>query len=142
MQLSLSQKLANCKYALKMWKTIPNENITPDLLYWINSYGISEPTATCNTIACFGGWCVFMPKFQELGLYFDSDGAPTLTLAPKITKGLPRTLSGYDLAFYLFGDGSMFYSNNTKLTDRDIVWVRLENQMVFLKQAIRKAHDI
>jgi hypothetical protein len=37
-----------------MWPSVPEENVYPDLVWW--SAGANRKT-TCNTIACFGGWC-------------------------------------------------------------------------------------
>jgi hypothetical protein len=134
--LSYKQQLANCRYALKMWKTIPDKNIYPGLKQW----AIKKSTnPDCNTIACFGGWCVYMPKFKELGLYFDSHGYPTINLLCKFSKK-PYTVWCNSLSYFLFGSISMFDSREDNLdksvSDYEIVKLRLESQICELERIL------
>lgn len=47
-----------------MWPSVPEKNVDRDLEDW--RVGESSTVApTCNTIACFGGWVEWYPKFRE-----------------------------------------------------------------------------
>jgi hypothetical protein len=65
------QQIQNLKDALVWWKTVPEKSV--DLSSWVDD---GTPPYTCNTIACFGGWCAVQPKLVAQGVYPDDEGCP------------------------------------------------------------------
>lgn len=102
------QQIDNIEEAIVMWKTVPPKNVFPDLAYWRDiSKERPADKVTCNTIACFGGWCCHWPAFQDQGLYADRyDGGPRL-----------GNLSGGRAAQFLFGDMDLFLTRGVHPAD-------------------------
>lgn len=75
------QHHANIVDALtNMLPSIPEANIIPRLEEWRRDPGpktqwnIFPPT--CGTLACFGGWCLWWPRFRKQGLSVGYAGGP------------------------------------------------------------------
>lgn len=103
------QQIDNIEEAIVMWKTVPPENVYPGLDDWRDlSKELRADTATCNTVACFGGWCCHWPAFKAQGIKAESDGRPGLL-----------DLSGSQVAEYLFGDRDLFLPRGVHPTDRN-----------------------
>jgi hypothetical protein len=118
-----------------MWKTIPPENVSYQLETWRldNNSGQPDVPPTCNTIACFGGWCAWWPAFRQQGVKSFFDGSPSFRV----------DLDNYDMPYkvsqVLFGDRRLFNprglfgNEKTKgLTDHEVVMKRL---VALLKEA-------
>jgi hypothetical protein len=120
-----------------MWKTIPDKNIYPGLAKWTQQ---KSKNPNCNTIACFGGWCAYMPEFKKLGLYFDVVGFPSIDLICKTSKK-PYSIWGSSLSYFLFGSFSMFDSREDNLdkfvSDYETVKLRLESQIYELERKLK-----
>ena len=110
----------NLHEALRMWATIPPKNVISDLIYWRESGDDSPPT--CDTIACFGGWCAWWPAFRKQGLCADEVGAPCLDV------GSGNVYGPFGACEALFGRRDLF---NLRLewegdgTDHEIVERRI-----------------
>lgn len=62
-RITAKQK-ANLEEALYvMWPSVPEENVSKDLIYFRENEDFYTQVS-CNTIACFGGWCVWWPSFK------------------------------------------------------------------------------
>lgn len=86
----------NAHEALRMWATVPPENVYPELSYWRMDRSNAPPE--CGTVACFGGWCAWWPEFARQGVKVGAFGWPTITRR-----------EGYGTAGYLFGAEQLFY---------------------------------
>lgn len=99
------RQMDNLHEALKMWDTIPEQNVAYKLGYW-RSGGPSLPPRytepTCGTVACFGGWCAWWPAFREQGVRANDSGAP------QICNDKGTEVAGYDVARVLFGHSTLF----------------------------------
>lgn len=103
-----AQQIANIKEAIVMWKTVPPKNVYPGLDLWRDrSQEYYTDKATCNTVACFGGWCCHWPAFQDQGVYAGAGGAPEL-----------GSLCGGGVAEYMFGDIELFLPRGVHPADR------------------------
>jgi len=115
LNFTIEQKIENCRTFLRYWETIPDENISVDLTnFREDSYPRNTP-ATCNTIACAGGWLPAMPEFAALGISWAASGSPNIeTEDSKISSW--RTL-----AYLLFGSHTIFNTmdNTGELTNDD-----------------------
>ena len=133
MKLSFTdQQIKNIEEAIVMWATIPPENVYPGLDDWRDfSKEIHADKVTCNTIACFGGWCCHWPAFKAQGLKAERDGRPRLL-----------DLSGSSVADWLFGDIDMFLprgchpadKNSLLVNDHTVVMNRLKTLLVEAKR--------
>lgn len=126
--------LSNVREARRMWNTIPPENVYTNLEGWNADNNDNAPT--CKTIACFGGWCAWWPAFQKQGVKVGICGSPF------ITDGANHISSPSHVASYkLFGDYGMFSArlhNESPLSDKMIVYCRLESQENFLLAKLRE----
>ncbi len=95
------QQIENIKEAIEMWKTVPSKNVSQGLNDWRYEYNKKDlmVPATCNTVACFGGWCAHWPKFQAQGVGLTKTGAPTMDHG---------TQTACTVAERLFGDYTLF----------------------------------
>jgi hypothetical protein len=107
------QQVQNIEEALVMWKTVPPQNVYPGLDDWRDfSHERHRGKVTCNTIACFGGWCCHWPAFKEQGLKAGIAGRPCVGV-----------LSGFDSAEPLFGDFDLFLPRGSHPADRNSLWL-------------------
>lgn len=67
-----------------LWPSVPPENVVRRLAVFRSDRRLDGTTVAryedqpdCNTLACFGGWCVAWPNFMAQGLY-SSLGAPIM----------------------------------------------------------------
>lgn len=81
----------------KMWPSVPSENVVRGLRMWRTDGTNTRPD--CDTVACFGGWCVWWPSFRRQGARADADGMPYI-------KGGNH---GTVVAHILFGQRELFY---------------------------------
>jgi hypothetical protein len=117
------QQIDNIREAIKMWETVPPENVYPELGDWRDGLagGLSR-RPTCKTVACFGGWCAHWPKFRAQGLRADYWlGAPKLR----------NTKEPFEVADIIFGDAGLFNTRSSSerlsdATDHAIVMNRLK----------------
>ena len=99
---------SNILSAKKMWNSVPEANVMPYLLNWRSfSDEHKNLSPTCNTIACFGGWCAYWPKFQAQGLYGGNGGGPVFY----------GNDSMYETSAHLFGCSNMFVSRGFNNSD-------------------------
>ncbi len=128
------QHAENIKEAIRMWKTVPSENVVKDLNTWRSephACSSLDSPATCNTLACFGGWCAHWPKFQDQGVIIDRDGGPFMP---------HHLLVAGEVAGHLFGDYYLFHitgvhrydTDTRRLSDHSVVMNRLTS---LLKEA-------
>lgn len=108
---------ANLRSALRMWATVPEENVLADLARWRGWPRAGEPERferpDCGTRACFGGWCAWWPEFRAQGVKTDSDGMPII---PHRDAGLSS------VSTHLFGVSWLFFSRTAdSLFDRWII---------------------
>ena len=77
------QQRDNQLSAREMWLTVPEINVTPQLM----RFRELDPRQTednrhlapdCGTVACFGGWCAWWPPFRAQGVYTDVEGIPRI----------------------------------------------------------------
>lgn len=84
-----------------MWLTVPERNVYPNLSYWRKHFELGgretglATAPSCNTIACFGGWCAWWPAFMAQGVRAGLNGSPSI----------PRRM---DSSPVLFGHHKMF----------------------------------
>lgn len=100
-----------------MWPNVPPEKVFPMLTAWTST----PNELTCNTTACFGGWCAWWPNFQKQGVV--------------AYRGVPNLESGGvspDVSFKLFGCCDMFASRGAfesdtpGPTDHEVITNRLK----------------
>ncbi len=127
------QQVQNIKEAIVMWKTIPPHNVYPGLDDWRDmSKELQADKVTCNTTACFGGWCCHWPAFKSQGLKSERDGRPRLL-----------GLSGSLVADYMFGDFDLFLPRGANsadkycllLNDHSVVMNRLKTLLAEAKRS-------
>ncbi len=110
------QQIENIREAIKMWETVPPENVAPRLGFWRDGFG--DPHAgqkkppTCGTVACFGGWLAWWPAFRAQGVEAWDGGAPYLTWASQPWA--------YMVSRELFGDDDMFDSRDLHKMDHNM----------------------
>lgn len=97
------QQIENIHEALRMWATVPPENVAGSLGAWSNSGGRPH----CDTHACFGGWCAWWPAFRAIGVRADPVGRPQT-----------RNSWGHEVASELFGDDCAFDARGMHPADR------------------------
>lgn len=103
------QQIQNLRDALVWWPTVPEANV--DLSSWRDS---DTPPYTCNTIACFGGWCAVQPLLVAQGVTPQSwSGAPVM----QDDDGYGG-LGPSGVAIELFGDREMFYARGSHRHDK------------------------
>lgn len=121
----------------RYWATIPEENV--DLACFVDE----NPTykATCDTVACIGGWVPYIPEFIAMGAGHSDTGLPVLQTKKK-------TLFGSDVASYLFGEPTLFATrsgcdydlNDVGLekdgSDHRIASIRLRKHVAYLRKCI------
>ena len=94
---------ARLEHAITVMERVRDERLRFNMICWV-AYE-SDPY-TCNTAACFAGWCARDPLFREAGLrleegtpmFWDSHGANAISDFFDIPYGLARRLvhlSGY-----------------------------------------------
>lgn len=107
------QQVKNIEEALVMWKTVPPKNVFPCLDDW-RDFSQEHPSSkvTCNTIACFGGWCCHWPEFKKQGLKAETDGRPLL-----------GEIVGSKVAEQMFGDIDLFLPRGVHPADRNSLLV-------------------
>ncbi len=126
------QQIKNIEEAIVMWATIPPHNVYPGLEDWRDmSKEVRADKVTCNTTACFGGWCCHWPTFRGQGLKAERAGRPVLL-----------DLSGSSVADYLFGDFDLFLprgehpadKNSLLVDDHTVVMNRLKTLLAEAKR--------
>lgn len=108
------QQYENLNEALKMWATVPPENVSRNLCHWREKGDPLLEPPTCNTVACFGGWCAWWPAFMA---FLVSDGIHD-----------PGLLFGVDWLFAMKDGLSVpdeLKENEFTGTDHDLVTYRL-----------------
>jgi hypothetical protein len=122
----------NTELALKLWgERIRPEQVVRGLASWVRIPGSLED---CGTTGCFGGWLSTWPEFLEKGLV-----ERTRPGMPIVADGY---LTGYSVAYMLFGDAKLFHPRGTEpdedrsLTEYDTVIRRLEARLYFLQQQL------
>lgn len=114
-----AQQRANALDALNnMWPSVPPENVMSNLGWWRNGSPTRAPT--CNTIACFGGWCAWWPAFRAQGVRVSRNGKPFMRNKPLACE----------VSQELFGCGTLFFSRRAldepfNGTDHQVVTQRL-----------------
>lgn len=98
------QQIKNLRDALVWWKTVPKENVNLDT--WRDS---GTPPYTCNTIACFGGWCAVQPLLVAQGVFPDGNGIPQM-------EGINWPAN---VALRIFGDYFLFSAHGCHPADGD-----------------------
>lgn len=109
-----------------MWPSIPPENVTEKLSRWLHRISIEDGTTspTCETIACFGGWCAWWPAFRAQGVHADWRGAPQMPGINTIESNesaVCQHLFGYPNLFNMRGHesgDSAFKGNDHALVTR------------------------
>jgi hypothetical protein len=117
-----AQQRKNIETYLFYWKSIPKENVSKDLEYFRSDFEPSDiGTASCQTIACAGGWLALMPPFVEMGIRPDIIGAPVM-------NGVEDSLATCFLSKKLFGNSNLFLSRlpYEKGSDHAVVRKRFE----------------
>ena len=130
----------NLAIAKARWSTIPQRNVSTDLMTWryrtlIDSH--NKPP-TCDTIACFGGWCAWIPEFMEQGVKARTNGSPYL-------EGSSRE-SSEDVSEALFGDRYMFsFRGDYKIDDDreyNSDWQIVMNRIDYLRYSSEVVQDV
>lgn len=100
-----------------MWPSIPPENVAERLGTWRTGagYALRDSPPTCNTIACFGGWCAWWPAFRAQGVFVSAEGAPTIV--DNRRSAFPVRRSPVYVAQHLFGHQGMFHPRGFLPTD-------------------------
>ena len=112
----------NLTEAKKMWLSIPPENVAKGLNFWRGEDCKSMSTPTCNTIACFGGWCAWWPEFIAQGITVNRYGEPSSLLEE--SPGF--NLFGHDRLFTFRGGHKSDEHINDDVSDWDIVMNRIK----------------
>lgn len=132
-RVSIKQRRNAVEARFKMWPSVPPENVSRGLSTWRTDQTNFRPD--CDTVACFGGWCVWWPYFKAQGLHADAEGMPYIN----------RTLGDRDLddargtfvAHILFGQRELFFPrgdhpadphpwDDDRITDHELVTRRLD----------------
>ncbi len=127
MRTLTKKQTKNLKEALLMWETVPAGNVTRGLDHW-RKEPYAQPdlsrAPTCNTIACFGGWCAHWPEFQRQGVR----PAP-VSGAPKIGNLDPVEVSellfGHHQLFSARGNSELDDAGIYSLSDHEVITYRL-----------------
>ena len=101
----------NAISAKEMWNSVPEKNVMPDLDTWRHFTMGESVVPTCNTIACFGGWCAVWPPFQDQGVQPSRFGSPT------IYNNNNNQREAYGVDTMLFGVGGLFAGRGGHLID-------------------------
>jgi hypothetical protein len=118
------QQRANALEALDvMWPSVPPENVQRRLSIWRDDQANTEPT--CNTIACFGGWCAWWPNFRAQGVTTWKDGRPHID-GVEDTDEVARILFGYEDMFAPAGGARSDGGYYPKVADHELVTKRLK----------------
>jgi hypothetical protein len=117
------QQRINVEDALyNMWPSVPKENVYPGLVWW-NSGSLDSKDnltpPTCNTLACFGGWCGWWPNFVAQGVTTTFHGAP------KINDEV-----NYQVAGVLFGDTALFKPRQQHPADSQMPYGISDHKMI------------
>jgi hypothetical protein len=112
----------NIKDALEvMWPSVPEANVVPGLRRWREEgWFLGNKIPTCATLACFGGWCAWWPRFRAQGVRSAHSGAPVVCPDGHSSVEASRWLFGYD---FLFSARAPWERG----TSHEIVRKRLEN---------------
>lgn len=115
-----------------MWPSIPARNVIRELASWRSEPSVKDPFTvdvstipTCNTIACFGGWCPWWEPFAAQGVIVDPDsGVPDLVqeVKDRIRAHYSPFRHGANalVALHLFGFPELFYAQGEFLDCSDI----------------------
>lgn len=109
---------------LNMWPSVPPENVYPSLNDWrdtSDTCGNKKPS--CQTVACFGGWCAWWPAFRRQGVRAMDCGAP-VTPDGRTADGVSRLLFGCGDLFCCRGIHSS--DGGFRGTDHELVTNRLK----------------
>ena len=68
----------NLLEAKEMWDSVPEKNVISGLKDFRAERRLvaMREAPTCNTLACFGGWCAWWPAFQAQGVIVSFSGGP------------------------------------------------------------------
>ena len=105
----------NAISAKEMWLTIPEANVAVELDSWRQQiYKLDQDgNETCNTIACFGGWCAVHPAFIAQGIRASgASGAPFYATGNPFTDSLSVSKG-------LFGSRLLFAARGEHSSDRE-----------------------
>ena len=69
---------SNILSAREMWLTVPEANVIEGLKSWRKDVAIAHTAPTCDTLACFGGWCAWWPEFRAQGVVVNTFGSPRI----------------------------------------------------------------
>jgi len=122
-----TRQRANTIEALEvMWPSVPPENVCEGLKWWRKGKPTRRPP-TCETVACFGGWCAWWPAFKAQGVQANEFGAPCITNARDVCYQASAVF------IKLFGDydicapvGNFECEMDFKGTDHELVTHRLK----------------
>ena len=88
--------------------------------HW-RTYSLEVPKSrppTCDTIACFGGWCAWVPEFREQGVQASVVGAPFID-TPSYFEGFTNVAAA-QVSEMLFGVSFMFKPRGDVPMSRDL----------------------
>lgn len=121
-----------------MWPSVPEANVYPKLDYWrrivalSDKYQAPDSEPTCNTVACFGGWCTWWPAFQEQGIKVSPNGAPQTQEGDNFLL-VSRLLFGHDRMFHPRGDhpaDGPFMGTDHQLVTRRLRWLLRNSEVI------------
>ncbi len=93
-----AQQSKNLQTALIFMQRVPSDCIAEHLRFFRDGPdGTLRNAPTCESPACFGGWCPFIPEFAAQGLTVSDFGTP------EMVGSLPRTWEECEPDFQLFG---------------------------------------
>ena len=99
----------NLLIARAMWLKIQKSQVSKDLGTWrsegFGSEVMNDEQPSCGTIACFGGWCAWVPEFMAQGVYASDIGSPDHD--SMATFATPNGIAN-SVSLMLFGNSNMF----------------------------------
>jgi len=127
------KQIENIREAIKMWETVPPENVAPGLRFWRHDGALRDShkeAPNCGTVACFGGWCAWWPAFLAHGIEAWAGGIPRLGPLTSVATSLE-----------LFGKADMFNARDFNSMDRGMPARATDHAIVMnrLKKLLKRA---